>query len=146
MSTGLSVFDTTIQETNAWLKLVEARLPPCGRQQAYDALRAVLHVLRNRLPTEAVAGLSAQLPMLVRGVFFEGWRPADGPSDVRDLQTFADQVAARLPPGFPRQPNEVVEAVFAALGAHLDPGETRKLIEHLPRGLRAAWPFEHRVG
>lgn len=145
MSAGLAVFDTTVQETNGWLKDVEARLPPCDRQQAYGALRAVLHVLRDRLPLEGTLGLSAQLPMLLRGVFLEGWRPLAAPLDIDDLDRFADEVAARLPPAFPRQPNEAVEAVFAVLGARLDPGETRKLVAHLPRRMRPAWPFEHQI-
>jgi uncharacterized protein (DUF2267 family) len=140
MSTGLAVFDTTVQETNEWLKLIEAALPPCDRQQAYGGLRAVMHVLRDRLPVEAVLGLSAQLPMLLRGVFLEGWRPADGPSDLRDPQAFAQAVAVRLAPSFPREPNAVAEAVFAVLAARLDPGEVSKLIQHLPMPLRAAWP------
>lgn len=145
MSTGLPVFDTTIQETNEWLKEVEARLRPCERRDAYAAMRAVLHVLRDRLSPQAVLGLSAQTPMLLRGVLFEGWRLPDHPTDLQNPQQFADAVAKRLPPGFPRQPNEAVEAVFAALAARLDPGETRKLVEQLPRALRAVWPFEHRV-
>jgi len=68
MSTGLAVFDTSVQETNEWLRAIEQRLRPCERQQAYTALRAVLHVLRDRLPTDAVLGLSAQVPMLMRGL------------------------------------------------------------------------------
>lgn len=145
MSTGLPVFDTTVQESNRWLKQVESRLPPCDRHQAYSAFRAVLHALRDRLPIEAVLGLSAQLPILLRGVYFEGWRLGDAPSSGRNPQDFADQVAAQLSPGFPRHSNEAIEAVFAALGAQLDPGEVRKLVLHLPVPLRAYWPFEHRV-
>ncbi|MDP1736511.1 MAG: DUF2267 domain-containing protein [Caulobacter sp.] len=145
MSTGLAVFDTTVQETNEWLRLVEAKLPPCSRQQAYGALRAVLHILRDRLPMHAVLGLSAQLPMLLRGVFLEGWRPGDGPSDIRDPQDFAQAVADLLPPSFPREPNGAAEAVFAVMAARLDPGEVAKLIQHLPTALRTLWPIHHRA-
>lgn len=143
MSTGLAVFDTTVQETNEWLKGIEARLPPCERQHAYGALRAVLHVLRDRLPMEAVLGLSAQLPILLRGVFLEGWRPVEGPSDIRDPVAFAQEVARRFPPSFPREPNEAVNAVFRVMSDRLDPGEVRKLIQHLPTSLRSFWPTEH---
>lgn len=139
MSTGLAIFDTTIQESNLWLKAVESRLPPCDRQQAYGALCAVLHVLRDRLPVDAVLGLSAQLPMLLRGLYFEGWRAGEA-SGADDPQAFAEHVGAALPRSFPRQPNEVVEAVFAAMAGLLDPGEVRKLTHHLPAALRKAWP------
>jgi uncharacterized protein (DUF2267 family) len=146
MSTGVPVFDTTVQESNEWLKLIEDRLRPCDRQQAYGALRAVLHVLRDRLPAEAVLGLSAQLPMLLRGVFLEGWRLNEAPTDLRNVQDFAQAVAAQVPPGFPRQGNEAAEAVFAAMGARLDPGEMAKIVRHLPTGLHGLFPFEHRTG
>jgi uncharacterized protein (DUF2267 family) len=139
-SAGLAVFDTTVQETNLWLKGVEARLPPCSRQQAYDALRAVLHGLRDRLPIEAVLGLSAQLPMLLRGVFLEGWRPGAGPTDISDPQIFADAIGGHLPPAFPRQPNEVTEAVLAVAAEQLDPGEMAKLAHYLPARLRNVFP------
>lgn len=144
MSTGLPVFDTTVQETNEWLKAVQAKLPPCSRQEAYGALRAVLHVLRDRLPMDAALGLSAQAPMLVRGFMLEGWRPGGGPSDIHDPQDFAASVAAALPRTFPRQPNEVAAAVFAALGEQLDPGEAAKLEAYLPRSFREAWPIAPR--
>lgn len=145
MSTGLAVFDTTVQESNTWLKLIEARLRPCDRQQAYGALRAVLQTLRDRLPVEAVLGLSAQLPILLRGVFLEGWRPDGTPSDVRDVQDFAHAVMERLAPGFPRQGNEAAEAVFTAMGAMMDPGEVSKVVRYLPAGLRSLFPFEYRT-
>ena len=143
MNTGLSVFDRTVQEANTWLRDVQSRLAPCDRQAAYSGLRAVLHVLRDRLPMEAVIGLSAQLPMLLRGLFLEGWRPVGGQSDLSDVDAFAAAVGERLPPNFPRQPNEVAEAVLAAMAEHLDPGETAKLARFLPARLRPLFPREY---
>jgi uncharacterized protein (DUF2267 family) len=145
MSTGLAVFDTTVQETNEWLKMVEARLPPCDRQQSYVALRAVLHVLRDRLPMEAVLGLSAQLPMLLRGLFLEGWRPVDGPSRIRDPQAFAQEVADRFPSSFQHEATGAIDAVFGVIAARLDPHEVGKIVRHLPAALRPFWPAPYRA-
>lgn len=144
MSTGLAIFDTTVQESNEWLKLVEAELPPCDRQQAYSALRAVFHILRDRLPAEAVMSLSAQLPMLLRGVFLEGWR-AGSPSDIRDPEAFARAVANHLPSKFPREGAGVVQAVFAVMTKRLDPDEVAKVVRHLPEPLRPFWPPAYRT-
>lgn len=141
MSTGLPVFDTTVQQTNVWLNAVATELDPCDRHEAYSALRAVLHVLRDRLPTEAVIGLSAQLPMLLRGLFLEGWRPGAARTHFHDLDGFVTLVARQLPPGFPHTPAAAIVAVFAALGDQIDAGEVRKLVAHLPEPLREAWPF-----
>lgn len=143
MSTGLPAFDTTVQESNAWLKAIEDGLPPCDRQQAYAAFRAVSHVLRDRLPMDAVLGLSAQLPMLLRGVFLEGWRPVGSSLDVRTADEFAAEVERRFPPSFPRRANEAAEAVFRVMVERLDPGESRKLVQRLPGPLKALWPVVH---
>lgn len=145
MTTGLRVFDTTVQETNRWLAKVQAMLPASTRQQAYAATRAVLHELRDRLPMEAVLGLSAQLPMLLRGVFLEGWRPVEGPTNIRAPLAFCEAVAGRLPPDFPRASDVIVRAVLAVLADRLDPGETDKIIRHLPEPLSALWPADYRV-
>ncbi len=66
-STGLEVFDKTIQTTNSWLNEIGEDLGP-DRQRCYNALRAVLFALRDRLTVEEAADLSAQLPMLIRGI------------------------------------------------------------------------------
>lgn len=146
MSTGLPVFDTTVKETNEWLRAIETRLQPCDRQQAYVALRAALHVIRDRLPTDAVLGLSAQLPMLVRGFFLEGWRPSNGPTAIRDPEEFSNAVAALLPPSFPREPGAVIEVVAAVLSQQVNEDEARKVVQHMPSTLRAFWPGHLRAG
>ncbi|MGZ6015510.1 MAG: DUF2267 domain-containing protein [Phenylobacterium sp.] len=142
MSTGLAVFDTTVQESNEWLKAIEARLQPCGRSQAYGAFRAVTHVLRDRLPMEGVLGLSAQLPILLRGVFLEGWRPGDGPTDIRDPSELAQAVTSALPRDFPREGLGTARAVLQVLAERLDAGEVQKLIAYLPAALRPLWEPE----
>src|ERR687886_176925 len=63
-STGLEVFDRTVQETNIWLGEIAEDLGP-DRQVAYRVLRAVLHALRDRLTVEQAAHLSAQLPRML---------------------------------------------------------------------------------
>lgn len=132
MTTGLAVFDTTVQETNAWLNQIEARLPPCGKQDAYQALRTVLQVLRDKLPQDAVLGLSAQLPMLMRGLFLEGWKPQSA-FDIQGLADLARHVGERLPNDFPRPAQDVVATVFEVLREQLDPGEVLKLTRMLPK-------------
>jgi uncharacterized protein (DUF2267 family) len=92
------------------------------------------------LPIDAVLGLSAQIPMLMRGLLLEGWRPAAGPLNIRDPQKFAAVVAEQLPPSFPREPKAAIEAVLAVLCEKVNEDEARKLIEHMPNPLRALWP------
>src|SRR4051812_19750729 len=73
---SLEVFDTTLQKTNEWLQEIMQELATESRQEAYVVLRATLHTLRDRLPLEVTAHLGAQLPMLIRGIYYEAWRPS----------------------------------------------------------------------
>jgi len=136
-NTRVTVLDHTIEETNVWLKGVEEELELDDRHQAYNALRAVLHALRDRIPPEVAVKLGAQLPMLVRGIYYEGWHPATTPTKERHIEDFAQHVLSQLPPTFPVEATAVVRGVFEVLWEKLDPGEFEKVMNHLPASLRA---------
>jgi uncharacterized protein (DUF2267 family) len=141
MSTsGVTVLDHTVQETNVWLRIVAEQLHFEDRHHAYIALRAVLHALRDRLPPEVAVHLGAQLPTLLRGVYYEGWHLAGKPTKQRSVQKFSDHVLKELPPQFPMDPLTVVRGVFETLWEKLDPGEFAKLMDHLPASLRTLRP------
>lgn len=134
--TGVTVLDRTVQDTNVWLKGIEEELRFDNRQQAYNALRAVLHALRDRLPPEVAIKLGAQLPLLVRGIYYEGWHPAGTPTRERHVSDFAQHVSSELPQLFPADALAVTRGVFEILWEKLDPGEFEKLMNHLPAPLR----------
>jgi len=58
-------------------------------------VRAGLHALRDRLIPDEAVDLGAQLPMLVRGMHYEGWKPNATPSD-DDRQAFLERVEEGL--------------------------------------------------
>ena len=86
--TQVAALDHTIQQTNIWLKTLAEELHIEDRHDAYRALRSVLHVLRDRLTPEQAVHLGAQLPVLVRGIYYDGWRIAGKPSDERQPVRF----------------------------------------------------------
>jgi uncharacterized protein (DUF2267 family) len=92
----------------------------------------VLRVLRNRLTPEQAVHLGAQLPLLVRGIFYDGWRIAGKPSEERQPVGFATLVAADLPTPLARDALRVTRAVFGLLEKELDRGETDRIIATLP--------------
>jgi uncharacterized protein (DUF2267 family) len=134
-TSGLAVFDHTIQETDIWLKAVAEQLG-LDRHDAYLALRAVLHAIRDRLPPEVAVHLGAQLPMLIRGFYYEGWHMTGKPTKERHVEEFSHHVATELPPQFPLDALTVVRGVFETLWERLDPAEFTKLMDHLPVSLR----------
>lgn len=138
--TGLDVFDTTLQETNHWLKIVMDELGTGNRRIAFNALRAALHALRDRIGLENAVHLGAQLPMLLRGAFYEGWRPAAGPTRDRELADFVDHVAAQLPRDGRINPAEAARASFVAMELCLDRGEVQKLRGLLPHEVLNLFP------
>jgi uncharacterized protein (DUF2267 family) len=84
--------------------------------------------------------LGAQLPMLVRGLYYEGWQMAGKPTKDRGVQEFVEHVREQLPPQFSMDPLTVTRGVFEILWDKLDPGESAKVIDHLPVPLRTLWP------
>src|SRR5919106_6787617 len=82
-STGQDVFDKTIHKTNTLLKNIETELGWANqRNMSYAVLRAVLHALRDRLTVQEAADLAAQLPLLVKGIFYNGWNPSSVPKKI----------------------------------------------------------------
>jgi len=136
----LAVLDTTVQKTHEWLRDIKTGLGFDNDRAAYAALRATLHGLRDLLGTEQVAHLGAQLPILVRGVFYEGWQPSAVVPERRDADAFLDRIghALRDHPEL-GDPARVARIVFGVLGEHLTAGEVDKVVHTLPRQVRALW-------
>ncbi len=139
--TGLEVFDATIQKTNRWLKEIQEVLHLGSRREAYHALRSVLHQLRDRMTVEEIAQFSAQLPLLVRGIFFEGWDPTGKPERIRHIEAFLEPIEKEFHQlGLTVSPRQVAQGVFRVLNHHVSAGEIEDVRALLPQELRSLWP------
>lgn len=136
-ATGLDVFDKTLQTTHIWLDEITAELGP-DRQLAWKVLSVVLHKLRDRLPVGLSAHLSAELPLLVRGVYYDQFEPAKQPTDW-DLEAFIDEVSRWLSDIRPVDPRAATRSVFTVLSRHIPRGQTEKVQGALPADLRSFW-------
>ncbi len=138
-TTGLDVFDSTIQKTNAWLKELMELIGCQDRHEAYVVLRAALHALRDRLTVEEVAQFAAQLPMLVRGFYYEGWDPTWKPARERHREEFLARIEQELVPR-DLDAEEVARSVFRLLANRISEGEIEDVEHVLPRDIRELWP------
>jgi uncharacterized protein (DUF2267 family) len=137
-ATGLDVWDRTLQTTNIWLDEIMAEIGP-DRQVAWHVLSAVLRTLRDRVPLGLAAHLGAQLPLIVRGVYYDQWHPAAEPERTRDLDEFLERVADKIHGIRPVDVQDATRAVFRTLSRHVDPGQSAKVIDALPEKVRALW-------
>jgi len=141
-ATGIKAFDSTMHTTNVWLNDLADQLGYPDKQCAYQALRVVLHGLRDHLPLHEAVGLGAQLPMLVRGFYYEGWHPAGKPIRQRKKDEFLFDIAAELPIDTNTDPEDVVRAVFHVLSRHVSAGEIAHVLHVLPTEIRSLWVDE----
>jgi len=136
---SLAPFDSTIQTTNIWLKDILERLGWQETHRAYHALRAVLHALRDRLVVDQAAALAAQLPMLIRGFYYEGWHPHGKPVKERHKEEFLAHIAAAFRDDPEINPERVTRAVFQVLSKHVSAGEIEGVKRSLPEEIRSLW-------
>jgi len=138
----------TAQITQEWINDLAARPPMESPEQAYSVLRAVLHTVRDRITSEQVAHLGSQLPMLMRGFYFEGWRPASPPNGVNTAEAFFERVEESLrtgPHSEAPDPAESTRTVLRFLADRVGDGEIRHVKEQLPVEIAELFPEQTRA-
>jgi uncharacterized protein (DUF2267 family) len=136
--TQVDAFHTTLQKTAEWLRDIRETLEWDSDQRAYQALRAVLHTLRDRLPVVEAVHLGSQLPMLVRGFYYEGWTPTDKPLKMTH-EEFLSAVAAHFR-NDAADPVQITRAVVEVMIAHTNPGQMNKIAGLMPRDFCDLFP------
>jgi uncharacterized protein (DUF2267 family) len=120
------LFERSVRESREWIDEVVAETG-LDRERALDVLRAVLHAIRDEITVRRSGRLVAQMPALIRGLYFEGWEPNRGRPTDHDLARFTPSVARGVLRVIERR---IPETAF-------------RLREALPRELRALWPEPH---
>jgi uncharacterized protein (DUF2267 family) len=109
------------------------------KQLAWKVLSTVLHKLRDRLTLNLAAHLGAQLPLLVRGVYYDQFEPGKMPSEFRSRDEFVAEVTQWLSDSRPVDPEEAIRSVFRVLSRHISEGQINKVRDALPKSLRQMW-------
>jgi uncharacterized protein (DUF2267 family) len=138
--TKAAVLETSLQRTHEWLHDIGQELGFGNERAAYAALRATLHAVRDRLPAELVAHLGAELPMLVRGIYYDGWHPSAARLKAAHDEDFLDSVGGEL---LGHDELEDVEAVAGAVlrvfNRRIAPGQIARVLDAMPERVRQLW-------
>ncbi|MGZ3497782.1 MAG: DUF2267 domain-containing protein [Vulcanimicrobiaceae bacterium] len=133
-------FDTAAHEAYAWVDDISNETGWNDRHYAFQALRGVLHALRDEITVDQSGHLCAQLPTLIRGIYFEGWDPSRAPAVDRAQEAFVDRVRPYFA-GYSESVDltRAAQAVLSVLERRM-PGPMDKIRGTLPKGLRGLWP------
>ncbi|MFC3502356.1 DUF2267 domain-containing protein [Micromonospora krabiensis] len=137
----ISAFESSLDKTNLILKDIESAYgwPKAQRNQSYAALRTVLHLLRDRLPVQESVEFAQQLPILVRGIYFDGWRPSDVPVKL-NREDFLYEVRQGFPYDVEGGPERITQVVLDTLRKHVTQGEWQEVKDTMPRDLARMMP------
>src|SRR5438046_9950878 len=123
---GLETIESTTQKTHEWIARIAEALH-MEKRDAWKSLRAVLQTLRERLPLDLAVHFGAQLPMLVRGLYYEGWEPSKVPIKM-SREEFPAGWQSRVIAGRVIDPEEIVQAVMLVIADHIGDGEMEKVM------------------
>jgi len=140
MSTGISMLDGAAQQASVWIDEVDQAARCSDTQRAYRLLRATLHALRDWVNPDQAADLGAQLPVLIRGIYYEGWNPSGTPKHPHGKDDFIAAVQRDFAKDPMRYPDLEIEAVFSVLNKHIASGQLTQMRNALQKPLRALWP------
>jgi len=129
-----------VHKAQEWIAEVRDTLGVSDRKRGYQALRASLHALRDRLPVNEAAHLGAQLPMVVRGIYYEGWDPGATRKAGRSREAFFDDIRREVPGMLASEAPIAAEAVLTVLSRHVSAGEIDDVRGALPAHVRKLWP------
>lgn len=136
--------DRMVQDTFCWIDEACFRLSTDDRQHGWHALRGVFFALRDRLPMEEAFDPAAQLPIVLRGMFFDGYRPANKPEKYGPeefLLRIDDEIAmANL-----GDPQYTAQVVYGMLCEHVSPGEMEDVFYALPESIRCILTGKRRI-
>ncbi|SCF18263.1 DUF2267 domain-containing protein [Micromonospora chokoriensis] len=137
----LSAFESSLDKTTLILKDIEDAYgwPKDRRNQSYAALRTVLHLLRDRLPVDESVEFAQQLPVLVRGIYFDGWVPSDVPIKL-NRDDFLYEVRQGFPYDVEGGPERVTQVVLDTLRRHVTQGEWQDVKDTMPKDLAVMLP------
>lgn len=137
-----SIIERSAEAAHIWYRDTAAELGTDDLHYAARALRSVLHALRDRVTVEEAAQLASQLPTLIRGIYYEQWRPGATRHLAHDVDVFLEHVAAEGRMAGETEASLAVAAVARVLHRHISEGELDDVLAILPAKLRPLFQLQ----
>jgi uncharacterized protein (DUF2267 family) len=137
--TGLDTFDTAVQKADLWLKEIMQDLNTDNRHTDYMSLRAVLLVLRDRLTVDEALDLVAQLPLLIKAIYYDEWNPSKTPVKDRHLESFLSNIKNHYRGDGQVNIENIARTVFRLLKKKVTEGELSDVKGMMPNELKTLW-------
>lgn len=138
--TGIPALNGATQQANIWINDLDQLAHCDDKRHAYRLLRATLHTLRDWMNADQAADLGAQLPVLIRGIYYEGWNPSSTPKQQRAKNDFVASVQADFATDPIHNPDLEIGAVFGLLNKHVAAGQLQQMRASLQKPIRDLWP------
>ncbi len=138
VSTNILSLDRAISNALQWIGDIQDELGWESRDNVYQATKAVLQSLRDRLPIEEVIHLSANLPLIMKGMMMDGYDFKNRPERIRDVEAFLEYVQANYDASMRDiiSPEDATIAVIKVLNTRMGGGEMRKVAATMPEKIR----------
>ena len=137
--TGHTAIDQAPQVVAEWINLLCDDLEWHEKGRAYLLLSETLQTIRDYLGVDEAADLAAQLPLIVRGIYYTGWNPSKTPVQPRGKSEFLGRVAGKFSKQPLENPERAVAAVFDLLRRKISMGEIDQVSNAMPGPLRELW-------
>jgi uncharacterized protein (DUF2267 family) len=133
----VSLFQKTLQKSEVWVAEMHTELEWMSADDVYHLLRATLQALRDQLSLSEAAHFSAQLPLLLRGTFYESWDPM-GKAQANSKREFLELVRQKMgPQGQLNFDLELgVSVTLRTLSKHISPGEVQDVLSAFEPSLK----------
>jgi uncharacterized protein (DUF2267 family) len=142
---ALEIIDKNIQKAYEGLKEIRSYMNMENTQpdalEALTSLRVVFHEFRDNIMLESSAHLSAQLPLLIRGMYFENWQLSKILLKERNKEQFIEAVQDHLAHlSHPMiDAEQEIKAVLCTLANKVSIGQINKIKQTLPSHIRELW-------
>lgn len=129
--------EVNLQEANGWFNELNLSMPTSSRE-TFLVFKAVLHSIRDTLNAQNATYLGTHLPLLIKGIYYEGWDPSNNPRNLSCTEDFFDIVDERYHGERIIEAVEEISAVVRFLSKKIGQDESW-LRDFVPKELSVLW-------